>query len=162
MKLIVSIPSDRNPPARFLWLWLFLLSTGLMLAAGMLIWLLQNRSPGVKAMPPSSSGLTILHPSATPTPFTPLMNTATPEPEIYQHPQEETAAATTVPEPAVDAPPPFWQAFDFSDGAEQVEIHLVDLDLGNPGRKTGADAFHTWLGLYLWQREGLCQPACGW
>ncbi len=58
MKLTVSIPSDRNPPARFPWLWLFLLSAGLMLAAGMLIWLLQNRSPGVKAMPPSGSGLT--------------------------------------------------------------------------------------------------------
>ena len=135
MKLTVSISSDRNPPLRFPWLWLFLLSAGLMLAAGMLIWLLQNRSPSVKAMPPSGSVLPVLHLSATPTPFTPLMNPATPEPEIYLHPQEETAVATTVPEPVVDVPPSFWQAFDFSDGAERVEIHLVDPDLGILGGK---------------------------
>ena len=88
MKLTQSIPSGRNPAVKFPWLWLFLLSAGLMLAAGMLIWLLQNRSPSVKVPEPPVRGLTVLHPSATPTPFAPLFVTVTPEPLVLLHPQE--------------------------------------------------------------------------
>ena len=35
----------------------------------------------------------------------------------------------------MDAPAPFWQDFDFSDGAAQMEIHLVDPDGGILGGK---------------------------
>jgi len=133
MKRINAYPFTRFPAIRFPWIWLGLLSAGLILAAGMGLWLLENRSPGTRGVPLAGGALPVVQPTATPTPFGPVQSTATayerfspstPVPVMPLHPAEAVEAET----PA-EAVIPFWQDFDFSEAAAPMEIHLVD-----PGR----------------------------
>jgi len=130
MKRIDAHSFQRLPTISFPWIWLGLLSAGLMLAAGLGLWLLENRSPGSKGMPSAGGALPVVRLTATPTPFAPVESypaaitpnsTFTPVPEVPLHPLE--APVSHAPAEGVI---PFWHDFDFFEGADPMEIHLVD------------------------------------
>ncbi|MHB8135047.1 MAG: hypothetical protein ACYDH1_12590 [Anaerolineaceae bacterium] len=134
MKRVNSFPSQRYLAYSFPWIWLGLLCAGLMLAAGMGLWLLENRSPGARGMRAEGGVLPVVRLTATPTPFAPLPSSPTPialnsaltsVPVIPLHPAEVAEEAASA-EASSEAVIPFWQDFDFSEDGAPMEIHLVD------------------------------------
>lgn len=111
-----------NAAHRTPWILVGILSLGVVLAGGLTLWVLTNQSPtrGTAINPAKIPDL-LFHP--TPTPFLPEI-----QPSLQ--PENDRVGAKVDPYlPTSEVTPariPFWQEFDFSTGAPQIEIHFLD------------------------------------
>lgn len=116
--LLSRLTKAANQP----WLWVGILSLGIILMGGLVLWIFANQSPtGRTAEIPAAEPGILFHPS--PTPFLPVIQPSV----VLENPSGEEKTKEILPTVEFTLEPlPFWQDFDFSVDAGKIEIHLLD------------------------------------